>query len=192
MSPRAGLDRSIVVAEAARLLNSEGSEALSLNRLAKVLGVKPPSLYNHVNGMPGLLHELSLLNARRMGERLREAATGRSGAQAVEAMAHAARAYIKENPGLYTATLTASGNLPGGDRDLQQAEEQAVEVGLAVMASFGLHGEDAVHAVRGFRSMVHGFAMLEIAGAFGLTLDCDESFGRMVAMFIRGLQQAGS
>ncbi|MGB8644293.1 MAG: TetR-like C-terminal domain-containing protein [Anaerolineae bacterium] len=45
-----------------------------------------------------------------------------------------------------------------------------------------------MHAVRALRSVVHGFATLEVAGGFGLPLDCDESFRRLVQMLIKGLQ----
>jgi hypothetical protein len=51
------------------------------------------------------------------------------------------------------------------------------------LESFALQGEDALHATRGLRSLVHGFATLEAAGGFGLPLDCDESFRRLVEMF---------
>ena len=40
------------------------------------------------------------------------------------------------------------------------------------------------------RSVIHGFATLEVAGGFGLPLDCDESFRRLIAMLIAGLQEA--
>lgn len=189
MSPRTGLDKQTIVAAAVEMLNSQGAGELNLNRLAAQLGVKPPSLYNHIDGLPGLLRELRLLNARLTGERLQDAATGKSGAQAVRAMAQAYRQYINENPGLYTSTLQASHNQPLPDSELEQAEDRVVRIGAAVMASFGLQGEEAVHAVRGFRSMVHGFASLEIAGAFGLPLDRDESFNRLVEMLVSGLEQ---
>jgi hypothetical protein len=78
------------------------------------------------------------------------------------------------------------------DEELRAAEERAVRTGLAVIGSFGLEGEDAIHAVRGFRSLVHGFATLEISGGFGLPLDCDESFDRLVEYFMRGLESATS
>ena len=40
--------------------------------------------------------------------------------------------------------------------------------------------------MRILRSLVHGFASLEIAGGFGLALDVEESFRRLVAMYIAG------
>lgn len=185
---RPGLDRAAVVRAAAGLVNAEGLEALTVNRLARELCVQPPSLYNHVDGLPDLLHELALLSTRELGQRIAGAAIGKSGPPALRAVAQAYRAYIKERPGLYAAGLRAAGNRQPVDSELAAAEEQVVQVVLAVVASFGLSGENAVHAVRGLRSVVHGFATLEMAGGFGLPLDCDESFGRLVEVLIRGLE----
>jgi AcrR family transcriptional regulator len=178
-----------VVQAAAGLANSEGPEALTLHRLAAKLGIQTPSLYNHVDGMPGLLLELALLNAQRLGESLGQAAQGRSGPEAVRAVAQAFRTYIKSEPGLYQL---GTRRLPGEtqpDPDLEAAMQRAVAAVLAVVRSFKLEGEDGIHAVRGLRSLVHGFATLEIAGGFGMPLDLDESFRRNVDVFIAGLQR---
>ena len=187
MAPKAGLNTSAVVQAAAELLNSDGVEALTLHRLAAKLGVQPPSLYNHVAGLPGLYRELALLNARRLADRLAQVAIGKSGSPALTALAGAYRAYIKENPGVYMATLSASRVQNPDDTELQQAENRVLAIVLAVLASLGLEGEDAVHAARGLRSLVHGFAALELAGGFGLPLDCDESFRRFLEIFVNGL-----
>lgn len=189
MSPRSNLTKQIVVQAAADLINTEGLEALSLGRLAKNLGIRTPSLYNHVDGLPGLMRELSILNAHKLAERLNDAAVGQSGAELVRAVMQAMRAYIKEYPGLYLSTVRASGTHEEVDEELQQEEARNVKVGMAIMASFGLEGEEAVHAVRGLRSVVHGFATLEISGGFGLPLELDESFDRLVDLFITGLEQ---
>jgi AcrR family transcriptional regulator len=183
------LNRSAVVRAAADLLNEQGVEALTLSRLAERLGIKPPSLYNHIESLADLYRHLAILNATLLGDRLASAAIGRSGSQAVAAVAAAYRDYIKENPGVYLASLRASGNQDKPDPDLKAAEERAVKVVMAVLSSFGIHGEHALHAIRGLRSLVHGFASLEIAGGFGLPLDCDESFRRLVGIYTAGLGQ---
>jgi AcrR family transcriptional regulator len=192
MSPRANLTKQTVVQAAAELLNAEGPEALSLGRLAEKLGIRTPSLYNHIDGLPGLRRELSILNARFLAERLSEAAIGQSGPELVMSVMQAMRAYIKENPGLYLSTLRASGAQAYADPELEQEEARNLKVGMAVMASFGLEGEEAIHALRGLRSLVHGFATLEISGGFGIPLDLDESFTRLVDLFISGLEQQQS
>lgn len=191
MSRRPRLDREAVVQAAVDLLDSEGVGSLSLGRLAERLGVQTPSLYNHVEGMPGLVRLLALRNARDLAACIGEAAIGKSGPAALLAVAEAYRDYIKHHPGLYMASLRASGaQAQGGtpvDAELAAAEERVVRIVLTVLASFGLTGEDAIHAVRGLRSVVHGFATLEIASGFGLPLDCDESFQRLLAILTRGL-----
>jgi hypothetical protein len=145
-------------------------------------------LYNHVDGLPGLQRALALRNAQLLGDCLTSAAIGKAEGAGLLAVAQAYRQYIKSNPGLYLASLRASGAQNPPDAELQQAEGRVVAIGLAIMASFGLQGEEAIHAVRALRSVVHGFATLEISGGFGLPLDCDESFQRLITLLLRGLQ----
>lgn len=185
MSSRRGLDKETIVIAAAELVNAAGIGALSLSRLSKDLGVRTPSLYNHVDGLPGLRREMALYNVRQLGERLTNAAVGKSGPQGLRAIAQAYREYIKESPGLYQAGLRASGSQETPDQELRAAEERVVKVALAVVESFGMQGEDALHAVRAVRSVVHGFATLEAEGGFGLPLNLDESFNRIIEMLIR-------
>lgn len=186
---RARLDRAAVVNAAAALVNAEGAEALTINRLARELGVQPPSLYNHIASLADLQGELALLSTRALGERIMTAVVGKSGPAGVRAMADAYRGYIQEFPGLYLASLRASGNLEAPNEALRAAEERVVRVALALMESFELRGAAAIHAVRGLRSVIHGFATLEAAGGFGIPLDLDESFRLLVETVIRGLER---
>lgn len=186
MPRRPGLNREKVVQAAVELVNAEGAGALTLNRLAGRLGIQIPSLYNHVDGLPGLQRELALLSARSLGGQMAAAVMGKAGPAAVLALAQAYRDFAHQSPGLYALGLRSSAH--AADAELDAAQAQVVQVVLAVIASFGLQGEDALHAVRALRSVVHGFASLEMAGGFGLPLDCDESFRRLVAMLVAGLQ----
>jgi AcrR family transcriptional regulator len=183
------LDTATVVQAAVELVEAEGLEALSLGRLARQLNVQTPSLYNHIDGLPGLYRELALMSTRDLGERFGNAAIGKSGSDAVLAIAEAYRTYVKDHYGLYSTGIRSSGQQTPIDVELQAAQERVVQIALAVVGSFGLHGESALHAVRGLRGIVHGFATLEVAGGFGLPLDCDESFQQLIKMFIAGLQQ---
>lgn len=186
------LDKATVVQAAAELIEAEGLEALSLGRLAKQLDVQTPSLYNHIDGLPGLYRELALTSTRDLGECLGNAAIGKSGSEAVLAVAEAYRAYVKDHYGLYMTGLRSAGLQAPVDVELQVAQERVVQIALAVVGSFGLQGEDALHAVRGLRSIVHGFATLEVAGGFGLPLDCNESFRRLINLLSQSLQATGA
>jgi len=49
-----------------------------------------------------------------------------------------------------------------------------------VLSAYELRGDDAIDAIRAFRSMLHGFVALECGGGFGLPVDIDRSFDRLV------------
>jgi AcrR family transcriptional regulator len=192
MPPKAGLDHSAVVGAAAALADAAGLDQLTLANLAAQLGVRTPSLYNHVAGLPGLHRDLALLGTRELCARLSRAAIGKSGDAAVEAICYAYRAFVNERPGLYAATVRSVLLADQPDSELNAAQEETVEVVLMVLAAYHLSGEDAIHAARGLRSVIHGFATLEAAGGFGIPLDLDISFQRLIQTFIAGLRgQAG-
>ena len=71
---------------------------------------------------------------------------------------------------------------------LEQEAARSVKVGITVMTSFGLEGDEVIHALRARRSLVHGFATLKISGGFGMPQDLEESFMQLVDLFIAGLE----
>jgi AcrR family transcriptional regulator len=175
-----------VVRAAAALADANGVEVPTLGELAAHLGVRTPSLYNHIAGLDGLRRDLALLGVRELNARLSRAAIGKAGDAAITAFANAYRAFAHAHPGLYAATQRA----PGPDDDeLHAAADDAVETIVAVLAAYGLEGDDAVHTVRALRSFLHGFVSLETGGGFGLPLNLDESFRRLLQIFIDGLHQ---
>jgi AcrR family transcriptional regulator len=191
VAPRAGLNREAVVEAAATLADEDGLEGVTLAELASRLGVRTPSLYNHVAGLEGLRRELALLGTHELGRRLGRAAVGKTTDEATFAMGQAYRDFVKERPGLYAATVRSYRISDPEDPELAAAEGDALETVLAVLASYGLSGEEAVHAARGLRSVAHGFATLEVAGGFGIPLDLDESFRRLLRAFTEGLRRQG-
>ncbi len=186
MSRRAGLDQEAVVEAAAKLVDEEGIEQLSLGRLAERLGIRTPSLYNHVAGLPGLKHDLALYCLRDVLNHLLHATIGKSRAEAIFAFANAYRAYARETPGRYALTLQAP---DPGDRALQAIAQQIIEVALAILAPYKLGEEEAIHAIRGLRSIVHGFISLEGAGSFAMPVDLDASFHWLINVFVAGLDR---
>jgi AcrR family transcriptional regulator len=181
--PRRGLDRSAVVEAAAEIADSEGLEFLTLARLAEHVGVRAPSLYNHVIGMDGLRRELALFGSRTLVSVLGRATVGKAGGEAVLALADAYRAFARARPGLYAATVRAPA---ADDPELQQAGQEVVEIVLAVLGAYDLRGDSLLHAARAVRAIVHGFVSMEAAGGFGFAVDPDESFHRLIRAFVRG------
>ena len=186
MSHRAGLDQASVVEAAVKLIDEEGIEQLSLGRLAERLGVRTPSLYNHVAGLPGLKHDLTLYCLHDLLDLILRSTVGKSRTEAIFALADAYRAYAREAPGRYALTVQAP---DPGDQEVQALAQQLVDVVRAVLAPYRLSEEEAIHAIRGLRSIVHGFISLEVAGGFAMPVDLDASFHWLINLFIAGLSQ---
>lgn len=179
--PRAGLSRARVVDEAAELADEVGLEGLTLAALAERLGVRQPSLYKHLDSLAGLRRSISLQAKGELGDVLLRAAVGRSGADAITAMAGAYRAWALEHPARYTAAQWIAG--PEDEEDTA-ASLGAIQVISDVLTAYELRGDDAIDAIRAFRSTLHGFVSLEAAGSFGLDRDLDRSFDRLVRGFV--------
>jgi hypothetical protein len=77
---------------------------------------------------------------------------------------------------------------PLGDPDLARAASGMLDVVLAVLAGYGLTGQDAIHATRRIRAAAHGFATLEAQGGFGLAEDASESYQGLIDMITASLQ----
>ena len=123
-----------------------------------------------------------------MGESPRGAGVGRAGRGGLFVLAEAYRAFVKQRPGLYAATVRSYRLSDPDDPEFGAAEGEALEPVLAVLASCGIRdGEEGIHAARGLRRVAHGFAPLEEAGGFGMAVDHDESFRKLVHAYTTGL-----
>ena len=182
--PRKGLDEGRVVDAAVVIADTDGLEAVTLARLAAELGVRAPSLYNHIDGRDGLRRGVALRGLRELTDALRDAAVGRSGPDALAAIAHAYRAFAHHHPGLYAATVAAPAP---DDQEHLAAAGETLDVVLAVLRAWNLDGDDEVHAARTVRSALHGFVVLEAAGGFGIPVNLDASFDALVATLASGL-----
>lgn len=190
MVKRRRLNRALVVETAAQMADTAGhSEAVTLTALAAALDVRVPSLYNHIANLDDLYQALSLYAARRLIDYLRDAVMGQVGRTALLSLADAYRAFAHSHPGLYPLTLRAP---EPGDEPRTAAARELLQMLLLVLASFGLQGDDALHAVRGFRSLLHGFIALEAAEGFKMPLDRDESFKRLLTAYLNGLEDGRS
>jgi AcrR family transcriptional regulator len=176
--PRAGLTETRVVEEAERIVDEVGLSSLTLAALAHRLKVRQPSLYKHISGMDGLQRSIALRAKRELAAVLGQAAVGRARGDAIVSMSHAYRAWALKHPGRYATTQRAP--IPGDVED-EQASGAAVRVAVDVMAGYELRDDDAVDAIRALRSGLHGFVTLEAGNGFGMPVDVDRSFDRLVA-----------
>jgi AcrR family transcriptional regulator len=181
--PRAGLTRDRVVAAAEDYVDEVGWEQLNLSALATRLGVRQPSLYKHTEGLDELRLRIAIRAGREITEVMGRAAVGLAGRDALVAMCRAYRTWAKAHPGRYASCQRAG--QPGDE--WETVARAWLQVSLDVLAGFDLTGDDAIDALRALRSALHGFVSLEALGGFGIPVDVDRSFDRMVAAFADSL-----
>jgi AcrR family transcriptional regulator len=182
--PRAGLNTDRVVAEAADLADEVGLDQLTLAALAARLGVRQPSLYNHVASLDALRRLLAMRGKAELAGVLGQAAIGRARDDALVAMAHVWRAWALDHPGRYQA---AQAGAAPGDAEHEAVSRRTVEVVAAVMDGYGLDGDDAIDAIRAYRAALHGFVSVEASGGFAFPNSVDRSFDRLIHALVLAL-----
>lgn len=184
--PRAGLDTATVVGAAADVADEIGLANVTMGVVAERLGVRAPSLYNHIDGQADLHRRIATFAVTEIGDALRDALQGRAGTDALSAAAHTFRTFVIEHPGRYAATIRIAAD--GPDDPLVAAGDRVIESMSAVLAGYDIDPADTIHAMRMLRSLLHGFAVLEAADGFQLRTDVDDSFEWLIDFVDRGLR----
>jgi AcrR family transcriptional regulator len=152
-----------------------GFADLTLAKVAAEAGVATPSLYKHVGSLAALRREVAVVTVQDLTARLVDSTVGRSGPDAVRALAGAMRDYAHAHPEDPEAAPLAA------------AAGRTVEVIAAALRGFDLPEERSVDAVRAIRAGVHGYVTLELGGGFRLPQDRDRSFDVLVGMLVTGV-----
>lgn len=182
---RPPLTTTIVVDTATAIADEHGLDAVTLTRVARVLGTSQPALYRHVDGFDALIRLLGLRGREILANRLTTAAVGLSDDDAVRAMGLAWRQLVNDHPGLYAAT----DRYPcAGDPELEEAVERVVSVLSQALVGYDLGNDQRIHAARTLRSAFHGFSHLESGDGHPLEVDLDESFDGLIELLCAGIR----
>ena len=183
----AKLSRDSIVNAALTFLDRDGWDALTINALATQLGTKGPSLYNHVDSLEDLRRTVRMRVVGDIIDMLNTVGQGRTRDDAVMAMASSYRSYAHHHPGRYSAFTRMP--LGGDDPEFTGATRAAAGPVIAVLASYGLDGDDAFHAALEFWSALHGFVLLEMTGVMNGIVDTDTVFSDMVMRLASGMRR---
>lgn len=184
MAARAGLTRADVVGEAIEMLGEGNRPAdVRLGELARRLGIRPQSLYAHVDGTDGLAKALAIAGLDQLAAAVTEAGIGASGVDAVAEIVRAHLAFARRQPGLYEAAI----HPPGHDTELRAAVEGAGSPLERIMTAMGVGPDAQVHWTRVFLASVYGFAVLQQSGRFALPVDTAVTEERLVEMLTHSL-----
>jgi AcrR family transcriptional regulator len=185
MGRKLGLTLERVIEAAAEIADRDGLDALSLASLAATLGVRSPSLYNHVDGLDGLRRQLALHTSSLLASDLADSVHGLEGTEALRAIAGQLRSFAHRHPGLYDSLLPAP--TPDEDPELAAALRESVDVVGSVLAGMDIDPATVIPLIRALRASVHGFVDLELRGGFGLPDNIDDSFTTSVNLVIEAI-----
>jgi AcrR family transcriptional regulator len=177
-----GITPDAVVDTAVRLLDEERREP-TLAEVARRLGVRPPSLYEHVRNREVLLDAVAARAADRLADLLTDAVAGRARAAALNAYGAALRSFVSAHPGQYAATLRP----PPRSEPIPRGYARIAQSCAALLRGYDLPEDAGVDAVRFVRSTLHGFTRLEADGGFRDPADRTRSWEACLAAIDRAL-----
>lgn len=185
MAPRPRLDRDTVLATAEVLVDRDGWRSLTMTALAGELGVKVPSLYNHVPNLEALRGELQNRTLRELGALLNRKAMGRTGEPAMRALAEAFRRFAQDHPGRYDLAMQAPVDLAG----FAAASADAGAALHAVIRSYGIDDPKLELQLTAFAAL-HGVLVLEQAGYFPPMIDSAQLYENVLDVVLAMLDEA--
>ena len=164
------------------VVDDGGLEALSLSAVAQRLGVGPSALYSHVDGLDGLYELVAVGAMRNMVVRVRRAAIGVSGPDALQSLGNAYRDFARTHPGQFRSTIAPPGT--ACDR-MAAAHDELLDVFALVYRAAGLDSPGSLRAARRARSAIHGFVALE--ASTGSTPAHDDHYTELIELVCRAL-----
>ena len=182
---RTGLDTHMVICRAAQIANEVGIENITLKMLADDLGVKSPSLYNHIEGLEDLKTRLMIYGWKQMEQKIMQSVIGVSGYDAIKAGCYSFYEYATENPGVFNAMLWYN---KFQNSETIEATSGLFSILFKVTSSLNISDENCNHIIRTLRGFLEGFSLLVNNKAFGNPISIEESFELSLNVLIEGIK----
>ena len=177
------LDKATLVRAAADLADHDGWSRLTLSGAAQAVDRHVSSLYTHVDGLDDLRREVALLAIDELADEVWRAALGRSGGDALTAIATVERDFSRAHRGRIAAINAYSAV---GDPDFRARGARLAEPIRATLAGFGLDPEQVAIAHRVFSASVRGLSQAGTDTAADRR-DADDALTQTVELFVTAL-----
>lgn len=179
------INKEIIIEAAIKLIEEKGINDFSLRSVARYLGVKAASLYNHIDNIDDLVFGVCKYSIETLNEFELKNIEGLSGDDAIVALASAYRNFAKTHKELYKVIM----------KIFKYNSERIDEIGkkitipfMKVLDDYDLSNDEKAHWQRILRSILHGFVSQEEAGYFShYPIDEETTFKYGVISYIDGL-----
>ena len=162
---------------------AENANDLTTAEIARRLGVSQPTLYSHVPSLDHIRELVAINGVREISRRVRDAVGESHDDDALRAMAHAYRQFVRENPALYMLQMRAP-RTPA----FAVAAHHALQAVRDVLRERGLSEDQVIYVHSVVRASIHGFVDLEARQALGDIDDVDKSFDTYLQILAGGIE----
>ena len=181
------LSQRDVIAAAIACVEAEGETALGVNRVARELGITPPSMYKHVKNGAALRRLVALEIWQRFLALCCQPIEGMSDSSAMlKTVAHVARDFARSQPALYRI-MTAMPLQPN-ESDSAPIVRRILAFYQRVLYPYQLNETETIHAMRMLNAAFYGFVATEQAGLLTLEPSTETSFNVMIDALIHAIQ----
>lgn len=156
------VNKAAVIGTACEIADEKGLNNVSLKAVAEKLGIKTPSLYNHIESLEELLREAAHKGMREMNAELLKSAVGKSGASAMREIALGYQRYMLWHPGVYETIQWAVWN---GNEQTAAIFAEYTDMLRAVIASLGFEEQATDELIRLFAGFLHGYNTMRLGFA---------------------------
>jgi AcrR family transcriptional regulator len=168
-----------VVAVAINCLDREGEAALGVNRVARELGIKPPAIYKHLDGNPGLRRAVALSIWRGyLLDCQRQVMLETEPRKLFRASALATREFARKYPARYR--VMTQHQMRPTDPDEAEIIKSFLSLFQKSLRLYGLSDNALIDAMRMVSAAIYGFILNEQAQLMTLARSTDASYEVML------------
>jgi AcrR family transcriptional regulator len=183
MCPAPARTSDAALIQAARtLLERDGAEGVTMQKVGAVVGVSGPSLYNRFASRDALLRAVENAVLAEFAAELRAAAGG-GHRKALARMAAVYRGFARQSPNAYALIFAP----PTWDEARVAARAMLAEPLLTITHRM-VGPTAALPAARLLTALLHGWASMELSGAFGFGGDLEAAFDYALEAAIAGIE----
>ncbi len=180
-----------IVEAAIAVVQRDGEAALGVNRVARELGIQPPSVYNHVAGNDALYRLVALAGWQCFLEYAQRALlTAKGSAAMLRAAAYSYRDCARDHPELLA--IASSHAMSLDDAEFVAIFKEILQIYRAALTPLGYREAEIVHAARMLNAAFFGFAQAEKSRIFVMPQSLDDSYEWMVVTLIATLTRKGT
>ncbi len=153
------VSREIVIQATSDIVNKDGLNKVSLKVIAEKLGIRTPSLYNHIESLDDLLLEVAHKGMREMNSQMIKAAIGNFGDTAIKCISIAYFNFIISNPGVYETIQWATWH---GNNETLEIFDEYKSLLEKLILSCNLNTKNTGEVL----SVLHGYSTLQLGKSF--------------------------